>query len=575
MVGKNFVREFSWKFWGCSRLDAVIALNKQFDKRPEDKARVLAHKGSTHGLVLIEQFFVKLVRVPAYEFKLIYLKFREEAPTQLERMSKHITDLLESVHVILTNEQLPGILHLLCLLYNSITGKTIPGLHFDSILSVLSTRTPKQNTNISHVLCQTLEEQYPHLLNIFEDSTFLKLKDLAAIKYIPIFIDIRLLYTRYKQLNSNLREFEQQLIILPEHIQSTLADLQHIFTKLLDDENRMKKCEKDLANYFCVWDLSLETCLSTLGQFLDKLRLAHMQNVEQRRRNDLLLKQRSVENRLLQTPTTTRLLRNSQSQYGSDTNIFRDHLNVPLTPTIIRQRSKVNKIITRERFYGSSRDISYTNDEDQSSAESQSSTTTTNKRTQNLLSNAIPRKRGHSPPIRTTLTKRPFNALPLCTTTTPPSTQDQTSDDVFISSNDEQETKMDCSTSEELNVEEKNISNDDHRLPTNDSSNTRVISVCEVQPSFYLTTPIRRLFDQSTPTDSIPSMDYKNPHSSTPSLNDFQHLEYSDDGEDDHNKENTRYSSTISPLITSDNVQTNEVKKSRIFKLILRNPIYH
>ena len=578
-------------------LDAVIALNKQFDKRPEDKARVLAHKGSTHGLVLIEQFFVKLVRVPAYEFKLIYLKFREEVPAQLERMSKHINDLLESVQVILNNEQLPGILHLLCLLYNSITGKTIPGLHFDSLLSVLSTRTPKQNTTIAHVLCQTLEEQYPHLLNIFDDSTFLKLKDLAAIKYIPIFVDVRLLYTRYKQLNTNLREFEQQLIILPEHIQSTLADLQNLFTKLLDDENRMKKCEKDLANYFCVWDLSAENCLSTLGQFLDKFRLAHMQNVEQRRRNDLLLKQRSAENRLLQTPTTARLLRNSQNQYGSDTNIFRDHLNVPLTPTSVRQRSKVNKIISRERFYGSSRDISYTNDEQQesmesnssSSSSSSSSTTTTNKRTQNLLSNAIPRKRGHSPTIRTTLTKRPFNALPVCATTpspSPPPQQqqqqqhgDQHSDDVFISSNDEQEddhdTKMDCSTSEDMHTMEKNHLNDDHILPTNESSNTRVISVCEVQPSFYLTTPIRRLFDQSTPTDSISSIDYKNPGNlSTPSLNDFQHLEYSD-GEDENNKENTRYSSTISPLISSENVQTNEVKKPRIFKLILRNPLYH
>ena len=79
------------------RLDAVTALNKQFDKRPEDKARVLAYKGSTHGLVLIEQFFVKLVRIPAYEFKLIYLKFNEEAPTQLERMNKHLNDLLESI----------------------------------------------------------------------------------------------------------------------------------------------------------------------------------------------------------------------------------------------------------------------------------------------------------------------------------------------------------------------------------------------------------------------------------------------------------------------------------------------
>ncbi|CAF4985933.1 unnamed protein product, partial [Rotaria magnacalcarata] len=81
-------------------------------------------------------------------------------------------------------------------------------------------------------------------------------------------------------------------------------------------ENKLKKYEKDLSNYFCLWDLSIETCFSTLGQFIDKLRLAHMQNVEQHRRNELLLKQqqqqRSFENRLLPTPTTARLIRSSQ-----------------------------------------------------------------------------------------------------------------------------------------------------------------------------------------------------------------------------------------------------------------------
>jgi hypothetical protein len=327
-------------------------------------------------------------------------------------MSKHINDLLESVQVILTNEQLPGILHLLCLLYNSITGKTIPGLHFDSILSVLSTRTPKQNTTIAHVLCHLLEEQYPTLLNIFDDQILLKLKDLSSIKYIPIYIDIRLLYTRYKQLNTTLRELQQQSILLPEHIKSTLIDLQNIFTKLFDDENQIKICEKNLSSYFCLWDLSLEVCLSTLGQFIDKLRLAHMQNVEQRRRNDLLVKQRSFENRIIQSPTTARLLRNSQTQYGSDTNIFRDHLNVPLTPTITRQRFKVNKS-SRDRYSASSRDISYSNDDQQ---EQQPESPITTIRTQNLLPNAIPRKRGHSPTAKTIFTKRPFNALPICTT---------------------------------------------------------------------------------------------------------------------------------------------------------------
>jgi hypothetical protein len=359
-------------------LDAVIALNKQFDKRPEDKARVLAHQGSTDDLVLIEQFFVKLVRVPAYEFKLIYLKFREEAPTQLERMNKHIHDLLESIEIILNNDQLPGILHLLCLLYNSITGKTIPGLHFDSILSVLSTRTLKQSTTIAHLLCHLLEEQYPNLLTIFDNQILLKLKDLSLIKYIPIYIDIRLFYTRYKQLNN----FKEELIFLPEHIKTTLNDLEILFTKLFDYENQVKQGEKDLSNYFCVYDLSLEICLSTLGQFIDKLRLAHMQNLEQHRRNQSLNKQQQ------------RSLRNSYDSYCSNTNIFRDHLNVPLTPITSRQRYKINRI-SRDR-YTSSRDVSYDEQPEQ------------------ITQNSIPRKREHSPTTKNVLTKRPFNVLGTC-----------------------------------------------------------------------------------------------------------------------------------------------------------------
>ena len=392
-------RETSSFSLSLCRLDAVTALNKQFDKRPEDKARVLAHKGSTQGLVLIEQFFVKLVRVPAYELKLIYLKFREEAPAQLERMRKHIADLLESIDIILSNEQLPGILHLLCLLYNSITGKQIPGLHFDSLLSVLSTRTAKPNTTVAHLLCHLFEDQYLDLLTIFDDQVLLKLKDLSSIKYIPIYIDVQLLHTRYKQLNVSLRECEEQFIRLPEHISGTLTDLQRSFTQLFDAESQVKAGEKNLSAYFCLWDLSLEMCLSTLGQFIDKLRLAHMQNIEQRRRNDLLARQQ----RTLQTPT--RSFRSTPNQYCSDTNIFRDQLSVPLTPITARQRSKINRT-PRDRYSVSSRDVSHAADERQEQI------------IQNLLPNAVPRKRGHSPTARSVLTKRTFNTLGTCQTKT-------------------------------------------------------------------------------------------------------------------------------------------------------------
>ena len=128
---------------------------------------------------------------------------------------------------------------------------------------------------------------------------------------------------------------------------------------------------------------------------------------------------------------------------------------------------------------------------------------------------------------------------------------------------------MDCSTTEEI----KQFDDESSIVPT-----ARIISVCEVQPSFYLTTPIRRLFDpahdisssfndQSTPNSSTVSVEYKT-NLPTPSITDFQHLEYSDN-EDENNKENNHYPSPI-PEIQN----TTEVKKSSIFKLILKNPLY-
>lgn len=364
-------------------LDAVIALNKQFDKRPEDKKRVLAHQGPTDGLVLIEQFFVKLVRVPAYDLKLIFLKFREETPSQLERMSKHLQDLLETIETILTNEQLPGILHLLCLLFNNITGKQIAGLHFESLLSLLSTRTAKQKTTIANFLCQLLEEQYPNLLTIFDNTNLSKLKDLSTIKYVPIFVDIRAFFNRYKQIHSALKTYEDQHVRLPEHFRSTLNELQHVFQRLFDDETKLKHGEKCLSTYFCHEDLSVEKCFVTLSQFIEKLRSAQIQNVEERRRNEFYLRQQR----------STNSIRTNSIQFASETNIFRDHFNFPLTPISARQREKLHRT-RNERNSISSRDVSHSNDDEEEFAE-----------------NSLTRKREHSPSSKTILNKRTLNTL--------------------------------------------------------------------------------------------------------------------------------------------------------------------
>ena len=150
---------------------------------------------------------------------------------------------------------------------------------------------------------------------------------------------------------------------------------------------------------------------------------------------------------------------------------------------------------------------------------------------------------------------------------------------------------MDCSTatSSEDSNDFGSHSDDDHLLPSHASSTistARVISVCEIQPSFYLTAPIRRLYgsgnetpsphDQSTPHSSMLSIDYET-HSSTPSLSEYHHLEYSD-AEDENNKENKHHLSTLTPITTmapsSEIPNTTEVKRSSIYKLILRNSTY-
>jgi len=137
--------------------------------------------------------------------------------------------------------------------------------------------------------------------------------------------------------------------------------------------------------------------------------------------------------------------------------------------------------------------------------------------------------------------------------------------------------QMDCSTvttTEEINSMDNNM-NDDHLLPSNDSSTARMISVCEIRPSFYLTTPIRRLFDpsndQSTPNDTISSTEYK---PNTPSSTDYQYYKYADN-QDENNKENSNYSSTLTPITSSEIQNPTEVKKSSIYKLILKNPRYN
>ena len=165
---------------------------------------------------------------------------------------------------------------------------------------------------------------------------------------------------------------------------------------------------------------------------------------------------------------------------------------------------------------------------------------------------------------------------------------------------DDSDSNMDCSVtttattpaSEATTGHDNSHRHDDHLLPSNESSvvpTARIISVCEIQPSFYLTAPIRRSYDptnnlsasssssslcndQSTPHSNMPSVEYQT-NCSTPSSTDFHRLQYSHNDEET-NKENNHYLSTLTPLTSSSDLPTTtEVKKSTIYKLILRNPL--
>jgi hypothetical protein len=103
------------------------------------------------------------------------------------------------------------------------------------------------------------------------------LKNVFSIKYEKLYVEIREIYQEYQQLL-----YEYSLIKnhyqLPLVFQSMFSETKIQFDKLFQQENLLKKGEQDLASYFCSNDLSIDICLSIIGQFVDKLRLAYLEN---------------------------------------------------------------------------------------------------------------------------------------------------------------------------------------------------------------------------------------------------------------------------------------------------------
>jgi len=257
-------------------------LNKQFLKRPEDKIKLETHPmENLDKYNLVEQFFLKLLRIPNYNFKLKCYQYRDELQSQLILLSQSIDRFIHGIDLILNHKYLPEIFQLLCFLYNSVSNKCVPGLDLISLIDALNSPTNQSNKIVAHVLAQILDEYYRNdLLNTINDEKLIELKKVFSIKYEKIFVEIREIYQQYQQLEYEYSYIKNQYE-LPLFIQSMFYETKIQFEKFFQQENLIKKGEQNLAAYFCSNDLSIDICLSTIGQFVDKLRLAHIENNKQ------------------------------------------------------------------------------------------------------------------------------------------------------------------------------------------------------------------------------------------------------------------------------------------------------
>jgi hypothetical protein len=235
-------------------------------------------------LNLVEQFFIKLLHIPNYNFKLKCYQYRDELQSQLILFSQSIDRFIHGIELVLGHEYLPGVFQLLCFLYNLVSNKCVPGLDFVSLVDALNSPTNQSNKTVAHVLVEILDQYYRnYLTNIINDETLIELKKVCSLKYEKLYIEIRAIYEQYQQLEYEYSFIKNQYE-LPLFIQSMLLETKIQFEKLFQQENIIKKGEQDLAAYFCSNDLSIDTCLSTVGQFIDKLRLAHIENNQEKKR---------------------------------------------------------------------------------------------------------------------------------------------------------------------------------------------------------------------------------------------------------------------------------------------------
>ncbi|CAF2336663.1 unnamed protein product [Rotaria sp. Silwood2] len=259
-------------------------LNKHFEKRPEDKIKFETYNiENLDNFNIVELFFIKLLHIPNYNFKLKCYQYRDELQSQLNLLSQSIDRFIHGIELILNHEYLPCVFQLLCYLYNIVSNKCVPGLDLISLVDALNSPTNRLNKTVAHVLAEILNKYYSnYLINIINDKTLLELKKFISIKYEKLYIEIHEIYQQYQQLEYECINIKNQYE-LPLFISSMFLETKKQFEKLFQQEILIKKGEQDLAKYFCSNDLTIDICLSTVGQFVDKLRLAYIDNTKEQK----------------------------------------------------------------------------------------------------------------------------------------------------------------------------------------------------------------------------------------------------------------------------------------------------
>lgn len=261
---------------------------KTLEKHGEDRERLEEFPlEKISDLNSVEQFFVKLFRVEDFDLKLKTYEFRDEIENQLKSLGQSIDLICQSIEAVLNDKYLPWMFQVLCFLYNLVSDKSVPGLDLISIEDALNSPTNQTNKNVAHVLAQILDDYYPeYLTSVLNDGRLPNLNKFSSMKIEQIYSEIREIHRKFIEIEqqfSKVRNFRPANGFC-DFIEPMINRNRSEFEKIFRQEIFIKRNAEELGKYFCATDLSVEFCLSTVGRFVEKISLAHQQNLREKRK---------------------------------------------------------------------------------------------------------------------------------------------------------------------------------------------------------------------------------------------------------------------------------------------------